>query len=134
MASSSSLSTRPPARSPSPARARTARPRSPAPHTSTHPGAGAAPMGSGGALLLGGTLVAAGSSGLTFIDTSSLKVTDRSVPGWDIAGVGLSSDGKTLYAVNEHGRVAVISAASHQVTAIFDPSAGTPMAVMRVSA
>ncbi len=87
-----------------------------------------------GAVITGSTLVAGGPSGLTWIDTSSLHVVARSIPGWSIAGVGLSPDGRHLYAVSEEGRVAVIAIDSRRVEAMFDPLAGTPMALMRVAA
>jgi len=89
--------------------------------------------GPGAAVVAGGTLVAGGASGLTFIDTSSLKVVDRALDGWPIAGVGLSPDGKVLYAVNSEGRIALVSVATRQITRIFDPAAGTPMALMLVA-
>jgi len=79
-------------------------------------------------------LIAGGSDGLTWIDTSSLKVVARSIPGWSIAGVGLSPDGKHLYAVSAQGRIAEIAIGSHAIEAMFDPLVGTPMALMRVAA
>jgi hypothetical protein len=87
-----------------------------------------------GAVVTGSTLVAGGPSGLTWIDTSSLQVVARSIPEWSIAGVGLSPDGRHLYAVSEEGRVAVIGIDSRGVEAMFDPLAGSPMALMRVAA
>ena len=90
--------------------------------------------GAGAALVEGGTLVAGGPSGLVWIDTSSLRVTGRSLPGFSVAGVGLSPDGKSLYAVSDSGRVAVVSVADRSVTGTFDPSAGRPVALMRVAA
>ncbi len=89
---------------------------------------------SSAAVVSGGTLIAGGPSGLVWIDTSSLRVTGRSLAGWAVAGVGLSPDGAKLYAVGDSGRVAVISLATRDVTAVFDPAAGRPMALMRVAA
>ena len=91
-------------------------------------------QGANGAVVSGGTLIAGGPAGLTWIDTSSLKVVDRSIAGWSIPSVGLSPDGKHLYAVSAEGRIAQVTIDSRAVDGIFDPSAGTPMALMRVAA
>jgi DNA-binding beta-propeller fold protein YncE len=88
---------------------------------------------SNAAVVSGRTLIAGGPSGLVWIDTSSLRVTGRSLAGWAVTGVGLSPDGAKLYAVGDSGRVAVISLATRDVTAVFDPAAGRPMALMRVA-
>lgn len=90
--------------------------------------------GAGAALIAGGTLVAGGPAGIVWIDASSLRVTGRSLPGFSVAGVGLSPDGKSIYAISETGQVAVVSVADRSVMATFDPSAGRPMALMRVTA
>jgi hypothetical protein len=95
---------------------------------------GRAVMASNSAMVRGGTLIAGGSSGVVWIDTEHLTLSDRSVEGWPIAGLGLSVDGNSLYAVSDAGRIGVISLASHEVTGMYDPSAGTPMALMRVAA
>ena len=89
--------------------------------------------GPGAAVVAGGTLIAGDTAGLAFIDTSSLKLLGRTLDGWAIAGVGLSPDGKVVYAVNSEGRIAVVSVATRQITGMFDPSAGTPLALMRVA-
>jgi hypothetical protein len=96
--------------------------------------AASAAGGGGAALVIGKTLVAGGPSGLVWIDTANLRVTGRSLDGWHVAGVGLSPDGKSLYAVADGGRVAAVSIATREVTATFDPAAGRPMALMRVAA
>jgi hypothetical protein len=95
---------------------------------------GEAVRGANSAVVQGGFLIAGGPAGLVWIDTSTLKARTSTVPGWQIVSVGLSPDGKKIYAVNKEGRIAVVSVASAQVTAMFDPSAGTPMALMRVAA
>ncbi len=95
---------------------------------------GRAVMASSGAVVRGPMLIAGGASGVAWIDTASLKLSGRAVEGWPIAGVGVSPDGTNLYAVSDAGQIGAISLASRQVTAIFDPSAGTPMALMRVAA
>jgi hypothetical protein len=47
--------------------------------------------------------------------------------------VGLSPNGQNLYAVGDDGRIAEISMADAAVTSRFDPSAGEPLALMRVA-
>ena len=91
-------------------------------------------MASSGAAVRGTALIAGGASGVAWIDTASLKLSGRAVEGWPIAGVGVSPDGTNLYALSDAGQIGVISLASRKVTAIFDPSAGTPLALMRVAA
>ena len=90
--------------------------------------------GAYGAVVSGRTLIAGGPAGLIWIDTASLQVVARSLPDWTIATVGLSPDGKHLYAVSEQGRIAVITIDSRAVDTMFDPAAGAPMALMRVAA
>ena len=81
----------------------------------------------------GKTLVVGGASGLTWIDTSSLQVRAHAHTGWHVSSVGLSPNGQNLYAVGDDGRIAEISMADAAVTSRFDPSAGEPMALMRVA-
>ena len=95
---------------------------------------GGAVRGANSAVVAGDALIAGGPAGLVWIDTSTLRAVRSTVPGWQIVSVGLSTDGKQAYAVSEQGRIAVVSVASAQVMTMFDPSAGTPMALMRVAA
>jgi len=81
----------------------------------------------------GKTLVVGGASGLTWIDTSSLQVRAHALTGWHVSSVGLSPSGQNLYAVGDDGRIAEISMADAAVTSRFDPSAGEPLALMRVA-
>ena len=46
--------------------------------------------------------------------------------------MALSPDAKVLYALSDSGKIAEVSMDSRQVGATFDPSAGNPMALMRV--
>jgi hypothetical protein len=96
--------------------------------------AGGAVPGANLAVVDGDALIAGGPTGLVWINTPDLTPRISTIPGWQIASVGLSPDGKTVYAVNTEGRIAAVSAASGEVTAMFDPAAGTPMALMRVAA
>ncbi len=82
----------------------------------------------------GKTVAVGGPSGIVWIDSQSLKVRQRALSGWPVASVGLSTDGHTLYAVSQGGRVAVIEMATAKVGTIFDLTGGQPMALMRVAA
>jgi hypothetical protein len=82
----------------------------------------------------GKTLVMAASSGIVWIDTSSLHAGAHSLAGWTVSGLALSPDGKVLYALNDSGKIAEISMGSRQVAATFDPGDGYPLALMRVEA
>ena len=82
----------------------------------------------------GKTVAVGGSSGVVWIDAQNLKVRERALSSWQIASLGLSPDGATLYAVGEGGRVAVITMATASVATMFDLSGGQPMALMRVAA
>jgi hypothetical protein len=95
---------------------------------------GGAVRGANSAVVAGDDLIAGGPAGLVWINTPDLTARSSTIPGWQIVSVGLSPDGKNVYAVNAEGRIAVVSVASAQVLAMFDPSAGTPMALMRVAA
>ncbi|TMF65732.1 MAG: hypothetical protein E6I17_12375 [Chloroflexi bacterium] len=82
----------------------------------------------------GSTLVVAGGSGLVWIDAQALAVRHRELTDWRIWSVGLSPDGRNLYAMSEGGKVAEISMGSATVGATFDLSGGQPVALMRVAA
>jgi len=82
----------------------------------------------------GRTLVVAGASGVVWIDTQTLTVRARALPDWRIWSVGLSPDGRNLYAMSDGGTVAEISMGSATVSATFDLSGGQPVALMRVAA
>jgi hypothetical protein len=98
------------------------------------PRAGTATGGANTSLVSGHMLVAGGPSGLVWINTSNLKADATSLDGWRVASIGISPDGKNLYVLNEAGRIAIVSMGSRSVTGMFDPSAGRPMALMRVAA
>src|SRR6266571_2684255 len=54
----------------------------------------------------GKTLVTAGSSGIVWLDTASLKVRMQALGEWHIWSLGLSPDGSMLYAVSDKGSIA----------------------------
>jgi DNA-binding beta-propeller fold protein YncE len=91
-------------------------------------------FGANGAVLSpdGQTLVTIGSTGIDWIDTTTLKLRSRALPGWTVWSLALSADGKTLYAVSDGGRVAELSMAGPSVSSTFDPRAGQPLALIRV--
>jgi DNA-binding beta-propeller fold protein YncE len=93
-------------------------------------------LGSSAAVLSrdGKTLVAAGGSGIVWIDTTTLQVRNHALGGSTIWGLGLSPDGNTLYALSDSGIIAPISISTGAVGTTFGPEAGYPMALMRVAA
>ena len=82
----------------------------------------------------GKTVAVGGMSGVVWIDSQSLKARERALSGWHVASLRPSPDGKTLYAVSEGGRVAVITMATAKVATYFDLNGGQPVALMRVAA
>lgn len=82
----------------------------------------------------GRVMVTAGSSGVVWIDTSTLSVTRRALTDWHVWSLGLSPDGGTLFALKDSGEVAQLSMASGAVESTFDARAGYPIALMRVEA
>jgi hypothetical protein len=92
--------------------------------------------GSGGAVLSadGKTLVTAGGSGMVWVDTARLTTRMQSLSDWRISSLGLSPDGRTIYAVRDTGAIAQVAMSSGSVSATFDPAEGQPLALMRVAA
>ena len=82
----------------------------------------------------GSRLVVAGSEGVAWIDTLTLRLRAHTLSGWHISTIGMSPDGQTVYAVNDQGRIAEVSMGSAEVLNEFDPREGQPMALMRVAA
>ncbi|MFI5281733.1 MAG: hypothetical protein ACHQ0J_01215 [Candidatus Dormibacterales bacterium] len=80
----------------------------------------------------GATLVAAGSTGLVWIDTATLKLRSSALAGLRVWSIGLSPDGTTLYALDDAGDVAGVSMGG-SVGTTFHPDTGYPMAIMRVA-
>jgi hypothetical protein len=80
------------------------------------------------------TLAIAGATGVIWLDTGTFAETGHALDGWTVRSLALSSDGRTLYAVNDRGSVAELSMAAHSVTTTFDPSIDHPIALMRVEA
>jgi WD40 repeat protein len=96
---------------------------------------GPAEVGSNAAVLSpdGRWLIAAGSSGVVWIDTTTLAVRMRALAGWPAWSVGLSPDGSQVYALSDSGRIAGLDTATGRVISTFDTSVGRPMALMRVA-
>jgi WD40 repeat protein len=82
----------------------------------------------------GKTLVTAGASGIVWVDTAGLTTRMLALHDWHVSSLGLSPDGRTLYAVRDSGAIAEVAMTSGAVAATFDPAAGLPMALMRVAA
>ncbi len=92
-------------------------------------------VASGGAVISpdGKTLVTAGGSGIVWVDTAQLTARFRALNDWHVSSLGLSPEGRTLYAVKDSGAIAEVGMTSGDVAATFDPAAGQPMALMRVA-
>jgi hypothetical protein len=82
----------------------------------------------------GKTLVTAGSSGVVFIDTRGLRATSRALTDKTVWSLALSPDGHILYALDVNGWFTEVSMDSRKVGATFNPSAGSPLELMRVAA
>ena len=82
----------------------------------------------------GKTLITAASTGIVWVDTTSLQTRASALDGWHVWSLGLTPDGRTLYALNDDGQIAEVAAASASVGARFNPGAGQPIALMRVAA
>ena len=81
----------------------------------------------------GKTLVIGGSSGLFWVDTTSLKAKDHQLSSWNVWSLAMSPDGTTVYAVSDGGMIAEISmSGSHQMTT-FGGAPGQPLALIRVA-
>ena len=97
------------------------------------PPGSAASLGSGDVVVSpdGKALAIGGAGGLQWIDTATMGTTSRALPSWAVASLGLSPDGRSLYAVRVSGEVAELSP-NGSVVSTFDPQLGRPMALMRV--
>jgi len=82
----------------------------------------------------GKTLVIGGSSGLFWVDTTSLKATDHQLSDWNIWSLAMSPDGTSVYAVRESGMIAEISMSGSHQTTTFGGAPGQPLALVRVVA
>lgn len=79
------------------------------------------------------TLITASATGIVWVDTTTLQVRASALDGWHVWGLGLTPDGRTLYALNDDGQIAEVGVASAKVGARFNPGAGQPVALMRVA-
>jgi DNA-binding beta-propeller fold protein YncE len=78
-------------------------------------------------------LIAAGSSGVVWIDTTTMAVPMHALTGWHVWTLGLSPDGSEVYAVSDSGRVAALETATGRVISTFDAGVGRPIALIRVA-
>jgi len=82
----------------------------------------------------GKTLVIGGSSGLFWVDSTSLKATDHQLSDWNVWSLAMSPDGTSVYAVRDSGTIAEVSmSGSHQMTT-FGGAPGQLLALVRVVA
>jgi DNA-binding beta-propeller fold protein YncE len=80
----------------------------------------------------GRTLVMAGSTGVVWVDTATLKVRSRQLTSWTVWSLASSPDGKMVYALSDAGKIAELWLNDAGLAATFDPAAGYPMALIRV--
>jgi len=92
-------------------------------------------MGSGDAVVSpdGRVLAMAGATGVQWVDTGTMQPTAHALPSWTVWSLGLSPDGRSLFALKDSGQIAELSP-DGVVLSMFDPKAGQPMALMRVEA
>ena len=93
------------------------------------------PAGAGDAVVSpdGQVLTVAGGAGVEWVDTRSMRPTAQALPSWTVWSLGLSPDGRSLFALKDSGQIAEL-APDGVVLSMFDPKAGQPMALMRVEA
>lgn len=82
----------------------------------------------------GSTLITAAETGIVWVDAATLKTRARALDGWRVWSLGLTPDGRTLYALGDSGMIAEVAVPSASVGARFNPASGQPVALMRVAA
>jgi hypothetical protein len=91
-------------------------------------------LGSGGAVLSadGQTLVMTGKTGVIWVDTTTLRARSHQLAGWTVWSLGLSPDGKMVYALSDAQMIAELSIANPGLRTTFKASAALPLALLRV--
>lgn len=91
-------------------------------------------FGSGGAVLSpdGHTLVMTGKTGLIWVDTTTLRTRSRHLAGWTVWSLGLSTDGRMVYALSDAEMIAELSMANPGVGTTFTASSALPLGLIRV--
>jgi hypothetical protein len=82
----------------------------------------------------GATLVTAGSTGLVWIDTATLRMRSRELNTWTVWSLVGSPDGTRVYALRDNGAIAELSMADGQMGATFNPAVGSPIGLLRAEA
>jgi DNA-binding beta-propeller fold protein YncE len=93
-------------------------------------------LGANGAVLSrdGATLVTTGSTGLIWIDTSTLRVRSQQLRTWTVWSLVGNPDGSQVYALSDAGVIAELSMSDGKRGATFDPAVGSPIGLLRVEA
>lgn len=93
-------------------------------------------LGANGAVLSGdgATLVTTGTTGLIWIDTSTLQVRREQLRTWTVWSLIGSPDGSRVYALNDAGVIAELSMSDGRVGPTFNPAVGSPIGLLRVEA
>ncbi|MEA2627628.1 MAG: hypothetical protein QOJ10_88 [Chloroflexota bacterium] len=91
-------------------------------------------LGSGGAVLSsdGQTLVMTGKTGLIWVDTTTLHARSHQLAGWTVWSLGLSPDGRMVYALSDAEMIAELSMANPGVGSTFNASSALPLGLIRV--
>ncbi len=82
----------------------------------------------------GKTLVTAGRTGIVWLDTDTLRTRAQALGDWHISSLGLTPDGRTIYALSDGGPIAEVSMASGTIGAKFAPAGGPLLTLVRVAA
>ena len=82
----------------------------------------------------GRTLVTTGSTGVVWVDTATLHVSDHQLTAWTVWSLAASPEGNVLYVLSDAGMIAEMSM-DGRVSATFNSAAeGYPMGLIRVEA
>jgi hypothetical protein len=73
-----------------------------------------------------------GKTGLIWVDTATLRARSHHLAGWTVWSLGLSPDGRMVYALSDAQMIAELSMASPGVGTTFKASAALPLALLRV--
>jgi DNA-binding beta-propeller fold protein YncE len=93
-------------------------------------------LGANGAVLSpdGATLVTTGSTGLVWIDTTTLHLRSRQLNTWTVWSLVGSPDGTRVYALRDDGAIAELAMSDGQIGANFNPAVGSPIGLLRAEA
>ena len=93
-------------------------------------------LGANGAVLSpdGAALVTTGTTGLIWIDTTTLRIRSQELKAWTVWSLVGTPDGSRVYALKDTGAIAELSMADGRTAVTFDPAVGSPIGLLRVEA